>query len=196
MNSSDFNRLCLPHRKKLHSRAVSMTGSRADADDLVQAAYLRAFETWGSFTVAPGEDPSDRTSAWLSRILHNCFIDTCRRRSRRSELLEEYKVDAEVVASHDPSEDLFERDQARHARSIIRDGLAQLPRRDRDLIERADLHGETDAEIAAYYDFDRRTSRSGLSRARRKLGTVLRTTRAIRERLREVDDLVDEQLAV
>jgi RNA polymerase sigma-70 factor (ECF subfamily) len=196
VNALDFNTLCLPHRAKLLVRAAHMSGSKADADDLVQDAYIRAFEMWPDFTVAPGEDPSDRTSAWLSRILHNCFIDTCRRRSRRSELLEEYKMDAEAVASHDLGEDLVEKDRRRAMREIIREGLSRLTRRERDLIERADLQGQTDIEIAAAYDFDRGTSRTGVYRARKKLDVIIRSTRRIREKLREVDDLVDDQLAV
>lgn len=69
------------HDAMLRGLARRLCGNAADADDLVHDAYERAMRAWGRVV--------DRSNlrGWLSAILHNLFIDRCRKgqRTPRSE---------------------------------------------------------------------------------------------------------------
>jgi RNA polymerase sigma-70 factor, ECF subfamily len=64
------------HRRFLWGLCYRMTGSAADADDLVQETFVRALER-------PPADLRDGWRAWLSRVATNLAIDALRRRKRR-----------------------------------------------------------------------------------------------------------------
>lgn len=64
------------HRQFLWALCYRMTGSAADADDLVQETFVRAIER-------PPVDRPDGWRAWLSRVATNLAIDALRRRKRR-----------------------------------------------------------------------------------------------------------------
>src|SRR5437016_12167146 len=64
-----------------------MTRSEADAEDLVQETYIRAFRFRQQFT------PGTNLKAWLFRILTNTFINSYRRRQAQPEFTELDDVD-------------------------------------------------------------------------------------------------------
>lgn len=64
------------HRQFLWGLCYRMTGSAADADDLVQDTFVRALER-------PPQDRGDGWRAWLARVATNLSIDALRRRKRR-----------------------------------------------------------------------------------------------------------------
>jgi RNA polymerase sigma-70 factor (ECF subfamily) len=64
------------HRAFLWGLCYRMTGSAADADDLVQETFVRALER-------PPADVRESWRAWLSRVATNLAIDALRRRKRR-----------------------------------------------------------------------------------------------------------------
>src|SRR5438270_3168153 len=61
----------------LYSAALRMTRNAADAEDLVQETYLRAFRGFGGF------QEGTNLKAWLYRILTNTYINTYRAKKRR-----------------------------------------------------------------------------------------------------------------
>ena len=63
----------------LYSAALRMTRNPADAEDLVQETYLKAYRAFGSFK------EGTNLKAWLYRILTNTFINSYRARKRRPE---------------------------------------------------------------------------------------------------------------
>ncbi|MGH9349565.1 MAG: sigma-70 family RNA polymerase sigma factor [Vicinamibacterales bacterium] len=65
------------HRRFLWGLCYRMTGSAADADDLVQETFVRALER-------PPRNLADEWRAWLARIATNLSIDSLRRRRRRA----------------------------------------------------------------------------------------------------------------
>src|SRR5207237_9920933 len=86
-DQADFADLAMEHMPSLYSAALRMTRSPADAEDLVQETYLKAYRAFGSFQAGTN------LKAWLYRILTNTFINTYRARKRRPEQTELDDVD-------------------------------------------------------------------------------------------------------
>src|SRR5882757_1766152 len=72
-----FERDAMPLLDQLYGAALRMTRNRADAEDLVQETYLKAYLAFGSFR------PGTNLRVWLYRILTNTYIDGYRRRQRQ-----------------------------------------------------------------------------------------------------------------
>src|ERR1700691_3452687 len=64
----------------LYSAALRMTRNAAEAEDLVQETYLKAYRSYGSF------EEGTNLRAWLYRILTNTFINSYRAAKRRPEI--------------------------------------------------------------------------------------------------------------
>ncbi len=77
-----FERDVLPLLPSLYGAALRMTRNPADAEDLVQDTYLRAFRGFSGF--AEGTN----LKAWLYRILTNSFINTYRKKQRQPQTVE------------------------------------------------------------------------------------------------------------
>ena len=72
-----FAELAMPYMDALYSAALRMTRKPADAEDLVQETYLRAYRGFGGFK------EGTNLKAWLYKILTNTFINTYRAKKRR-----------------------------------------------------------------------------------------------------------------
>src|SRR3546814_5047103 len=72
-----FAELAMAHMGSLYSAALQMTRNPADAEDLVQETYLKAYRGFGGFT------EGTNLKAWLYRILTNSYINTYRAKQRR-----------------------------------------------------------------------------------------------------------------
>lgn len=143
------------HRARLYGYALSLTGNRDAAQDLVQDCAVKALST----TAVPVADGALR--AWLFRILRNAWID--RHRGDRLELVAEPPEplrDGSEYWSHD----------ARLISSIaVRQAMERLPASYRDIIALVDLGGFAYAEAADILDVPIGTVMSRLSRARQAL---------------------------
>lgn len=80
--SPEFSQLTLGALDDVHRFAWSLARNQADADDLVQETYLRAFRSWRTFL--PGSD----VRRWLFTICRNVFLRS-RKREQRYEPLED-----------------------------------------------------------------------------------------------------------
>ena len=69
-----FERDVLPMMPNLYSAALRMTRNPADAEDLLQETYLRAFRGFSGFT------EGTNLKAWMYRILTNTYINTYRKK--------------------------------------------------------------------------------------------------------------------
>ena len=74
--SARFERDALPFLDQLYSAAMRMTRNPADAEDLVQETFAKAFAAFHQFK------PGTNLKAWLYRILTNTFINTYRKKQR------------------------------------------------------------------------------------------------------------------
>src|SRR3974390_143328 len=81
-----FSDLTMEHMPSLYSAALRMTRNPADAEDLVQETFLKAYRAFDSF------EEGTNLKAWLYRILTNTFINSYRAAKRRPE-----KADVEDV---------------------------------------------------------------------------------------------------
>jgi RNA polymerase sigma-70 factor (ECF subfamily) len=84
--TTSFEAEALASIDSLYRTALRLTHSRADAEDLVQDTFLRAFRSSAQFT------PGTNLRAWLFTILHNAARNRARDRAR-----DHVDVDSEVV---------------------------------------------------------------------------------------------------
>jgi len=76
-DQAQFADLAMPYMSALYSAALRMTRNPADAEDLVQETYLRAYRGFGGFR------EGTNLKAWLYKILTNTFINIYRAKKRR-----------------------------------------------------------------------------------------------------------------
>src|SRR5438046_5534321 len=74
-----FAEQAMEHMSSLYTAALRMTRNPADAEDLVQETYLKAYRGFGGF------QEGTNLKAWLYRILTNTFINSYRSKKRRPE---------------------------------------------------------------------------------------------------------------
>jgi len=156
----------LSHVDGLFRLARRLTGGDADAEDLVQDTFARAFDASASF--AQGTD----LRAWLFRILRNAYIDSYRR-ARRSPIDVGLEPDDVGAASGDP---LRGDDDLERMRSLVADDIeAALGRLSPDArtIVLLDLEGLTEGELATVLGCPVGTVKSRLARARAALRSLL-----------------------
>src|SRR6202167_6709226 len=79
-DQAHFADLAMEFMPGLYSAALRMTRNPADAEDLVQETYLKAYRAFDSFT------EGTNLRAWLYRILTNTYINSYRAAKRRPEI--------------------------------------------------------------------------------------------------------------
>ena len=83
-----FTEETLQHRGRLQAAALTMTANPADAEDLVQETYIKAYASFHQF------QEGTNAKAWLMRILKNTFINGYRRRQRGPAMVSTAHADA------------------------------------------------------------------------------------------------------
>src|SRR5271156_2385111 len=79
-DQAQFSDLAMEYMPQLYSAALRMTRNPADAEDLVQETYLKAYRAFSSFTAGTN------LKAWLYRILTNTYINSYRSKKRRPQI--------------------------------------------------------------------------------------------------------------
>jgi len=169
VHAADFESTTLPHLDAVARFARCLTRNHADADDLVQETFLRAFRGWKTFR-ADG-DPR----VWLFAICRNAFLQT-RPRGRPIVESDEGDLDAmpavlsHIKAVHDGLGDLF---ALLDVRPAIERAIANLPDPHQTILVLIDLEHWSYGEAAAMLDVPVGTVRSRLFRARRMIQEAL-----------------------
>lgn len=151
------------HRPLLVALATRLTRDPAGAEDLVHDAIERALSR-------PERLPEvSKLRPWLVTVVHNLFVDQCRRRARRPQ---HQPIDDERVASPPPS-----RPEPWHEIGAVelRAAVAELDERFRVVYSMHALEGKSYAEIARALDIRPSTVGTRLLRARQKLKSILAT---------------------
>jgi RNA polymerase sigma-70 factor (ECF subfamily) len=167
-----FERDALPYLDHLYPAALRMTRQPADADDLIQETFTRAYASFDQF------EPGTNLKAWLYRILTNTFIASYRKRQRDPVAtgdIEDWQLAR--AASH-PSSGLRAADTEvlEHlADPRLTRALRQLPQDFRTAVYLADVEGYACREIASMMGTPIGTVTSRLYRARRQLRGLLQT---------------------
>ena len=152
----------------LYRTGLRMTRSEADAEDLVQETYIRAFRHRDQFT------PGTNLKAWRFRILTNTFINSYRRRSTQPETTELDKVEETTLyrqmsqgpasSSSQPEREVVDN----MVDSEVKEALEDLPEIFRSVVL-LDVEGFSYREIAEMLEIPIGTVMSRLHRARRSL---------------------------
>jgi RNA polymerase sigma-70 factor (ECF subfamily) len=167
-----FERDVLPLLPNLYAAALRMTRNPADAEDLVQDTYLRAFRGFSGFK------EGTNLKAWLYRILTNSFINTYRKKQRQPQTVEGpddidewYLFDklggrnVEVSAETEVLDKIPD--------EAVKAALESLPENFRLPVLLADVEGFSYKEIAEIMDTPIGTVMSRLHRGRKALQKAL-----------------------
>ena len=163
-----FEQQISPHLKSAYNLAKWLTRSHADAEDVVQDAFLRAFSAFESFR---GDDAQPQNAkAWLLTIVRNTSMTWLKRnRSAGATLGFEDAVAEPRERSLDPEEILL----VSCDREEVRQALEQLPWEFREAIVLREMEGLSYREISATVGVPLGTVMSRLSRGRDWLRRIL-----------------------
>jgi RNA polymerase sigma-70 factor (ECF subfamily) len=160
-----FLHATMPALDLVHNLARRLTRDAADAEDLVQETYLRAWRAW----VADG--PPRRVQTWLATICLNAGRDAARRARARPEEpsadLTGVPVGAAAAVAAD--DDVAEAALRRVQRADLEAALAGLPEPQRIAVTLVDLCGLTAAEAAEAVGCPRGTVLARVHRGRKAL---------------------------
>jgi RNA polymerase sigma-70 factor (ECF subfamily) len=169
-DQASFAEQAMPYMSALYAAAMRMTRNPADAEDLLQETYLRAYRGFEGFR------EGTNLKAWLYRILTNTFINTYRAKKRRPDQVE--LDDVEDFFLYRRLGGLEAADAARSTEtevlesipdSEVKDALESIPEQFRMAVILADVEGFSYKEIAEILDVPIGTVMSRIHRGRRAL---------------------------
>jgi RNA polymerase sigma-70 factor (ECF subfamily) len=173
-DQATFAEQAMPLMDALYSGALRMTRNPADADDLVQETYLRAYRGYERF------EAGTNLRAWLYRILTNTFINSYRAKQRRPQESELEEVEDLYLyrrlgglesaslgrSAEDELMDTF-------SEAEVKTAVESLPENFRMAVLLADVEGFSYKEIAEILDVPIGTVMSRLHRGRKALQKAL-----------------------
>ncbi len=173
-DQADFERDAMEFAPQLYSAALRMTRNPADAEDVVQETFLKAYRAYGTF------EAGTNLRAWLYRILTNTYINRYRQKKRRptevelEEVEDLYlykKIGGPALGDVSPSAEQEVLDSLVDA--DVKAAVEALPDNFRMPVLLADVEGFSYKEIAEIMDVPIGTVMSRLHRGRKALQQAL-----------------------
>ena len=146
---------------RLRRFAGGLTPDRHLADDLVQAACLKALERWHQWT------PGTSLASWMFRIVQNTWLDDFRAKARQAT---DHDEDALLNVAGDDGQALLEQ---RSELRAVRRAMAALPEEQRVVLLLVTVDGMSYQEAADALAIPMGTVMSRLARARIRLADAL-----------------------
>jgi len=166
-----FERDALDYLDQLYSAALRLTHNQADAEDVVQDTYVKAFAAFHQFK------PGTNLKAWLYRILTNTFINNYRKSQRRPGVVGDEIEDWQLFRAAEHQSTGLESAEMSALNDIpdsaVTQALAELSPEFREVVMLADVDGFSYKEIADIMGTPIGTVMSRLNRARSALRVKL-----------------------
>jgi RNA polymerase sigma-70 factor (ECF subfamily) len=168
-----FEEQAIPFMDQLYAAGLRMTRNPADASDLVQETFAKAYAAFGQF------QQGTNLKAWLYRILTNTFINNYRKKQRDPyqgtiDDLEDWQLGGAESVTQGRSTRSAEAEAIDHLPdSAVKDALQAIPEDFRMAVYFADVEGFSYQEIADIMKTPVGTVMSRLHRGRRMLRDLL-----------------------
>ncbi|MDR1403445.1 MAG: RNA polymerase sigma factor [Tannerellaceae bacterium] len=156
MELERFKITILPLREKLLNISLKLLDEKADAEDVVQEAFLKLWH------IRDKLDGYNSVEALTVTITKNLALDKLK---TRKPAVNELGLRMQDSGEKDPAELLEQRDAAACIRKLIK----QLPSLQQTIIQMKDIDGYELSEIAEIMGSRIETVRTNLSRARKKI---------------------------
>ncbi|MFH1675692.1 MAG: RNA polymerase sigma factor, partial [bacterium] len=155
-------------RVELYNFAYRLTGSREEAEDLIQESYFKAFKYFHQLR------DQDKFKEWIFQITANQFKNFLRRKKRENTYYhdDQEEVFNELQKTHyNPDELYFRNDRT----DVIRKALEMISPRMRSVLILFEIEGYSIEEVGQKLGISRGTVKSRLHYARKKLREILET---------------------
>jgi len=173
-DQANFENDAMQFGPQLYSAALRMTRNAADAEDVVQETFLKAYRAYGTF------EEGTNLKAWLYRILTNTYINRYRKQARRPAEVDFGEVEDLYLykrlaagesgnASRSAEEEALEQ----FVDADVKGAIEALPEHFRMPVLLADVEGFSYKEIAEILDVPIGTVMSRLHRGRKALEKAL-----------------------
>ena len=145
----------------MFNTALRITGAQTDAEDVLQDAFVSAFQNLSSYR----EDAT--FGAWLKRIVVNKALNHVQKRKKDLMMAEEVKEDEATMNWTEESEPLY-------SVQSVKSAMSQLPSGFRSVLSLYLFEGYHHKEISEILGITESTSKSQYKRAKDKLKTILK----------------------
>ena len=167
-----FEQDALPFLDQIYAGALRMTRNPADAEDLVQETFAKAYRSFHTF------QQGTNLKAWLYRILTNTYINIYRKNQREPIVNPQDEIhDWEMAAAHRHTSGGLQSAETQALEllpnEIISNALAEVPEDFRNAVYLADVEGFSYKEIADIMEVPVGTVMSRLHRGRKALRELL-----------------------
>jgi len=173
-NQEDFEGLAMQYAGEIYAHALSLTGNKTDAEDLVQETFLKGYRGF------PGFESGSNLRAWLYRIATNSYINVYRAKKRRPETSDidsmgEWALHSRIGGLEKAAAGITPETLVMDSITdgVVKAALDALPDEFKQPVLLADVDGFSYREIAEILDIPMGTVMSRLSRGRKRLEVAL-----------------------